>query len=903
MHPLVGLELSGNTLTPLDDLAPGEGHLGRPVWNERRLLDDLELRLGLPRLRILPGLRVQQWSKRLAALASEAVAAAEGAPYYAQAYAVDPTGTAAQLLRLRDELVDAGWDGASLVGSQRLATLARLEALDGLELSAGQADRLASVEAELSRATGSPYVGLDVADDFVTWPGRWQRIFGRLRQLGARIEHTRPAWPAPSNDNDLARFQRALLGDGASAAGLPSGDGSLVLVRAATSSMLAEPTAALLAADQTLSTVVVRGLDPGPLDAALVRQGLPRQGLTQRSRWRPALQVLRLGISVAFVPRDPRRVLELLTLASGPFAGRPGRDLAAALCDRPGIGNAHWLEAKQELSAEQQSRVADWLETPRLEPAGAAREAVLEVAERAVDWLSRRAFVLPDEPSLESAANQARAVVDALRHDVRARLDRPAIEQLLQDLTEESSTASSAGEEAGRIAHVDSPARLLCQRERVVWWGFVGEPALARPLFRASEEAILRRAGLLLVDPIALLRARFQGFERAVHAAQRQLVLVIPEQVAGKRCEPHPLLDELMARMLHTDQSLDSLTTSPELLARGERLAARLVSVATEAVTPPALPTGRHQWHIDPTLIRARDSESASSLEKLLGCPLSWTLQYPAGLRTGSRGGLPPGPLFAGKLGHRVIEELHLAGQLIGSAGEVRAAAEVTFDRLLETEATGLLAPGASDERNQLRSELVEAAVALSALIGGAGLEVMGVEVPVQALFRGRPLGGSIDLLLRAANGDELVLDLKYGSKTYSDKLKEGHAIQLAVYAEARRQQAGTDTPPAAAYFSLKQKELMATDAAASFRRHARDGGPVSATWARTESTLDAIAEVMRGGRLPVAGVRAMAEAGFLRVLGIGSERAAEYVALPVEGTCKYCDFAAVCGRAWEQPW
>ncbi|MEO8177853.1 MAG: PD-(D/E)XK nuclease family protein [Deltaproteobacteria bacterium] len=902
MHPLVGLQLSGNTLTALDDTAldplGSRGQLGRPVWNEQRLLADLELRLGLPRTRVSEGLRVQQWSKRLSRLVADEQ---PSAPYYASAYAVDPSGTAAQLLRLRDELVDAGWDGAPLTGAERLTTLSRLESREGPPLPAGRADRLAAVEAELAQGTRTPYAALDLVDDLGLWSGRWRRILERLQELGTRLAHTGPAWPSASGDGDLARFQRALLGEGSRTRRPPAGDGSLVLLRAATSSQLAEPTAALLAADSAVSTVVVRGLDPGPLDAALARQGLARQGVVQRSRWRPALQVLRLALSVAFVPRDPRRVLELLTLPSGPFAGRPGRQLAAALCDRPGIGNAFWARAKQELSEEQRLRVAEWLEAPCLEPSGASRHALLEVAERVLGWLSRRVFL--EEPSVASAAEQAGAFVDALRSDARERLDRPAVEQLLQDLTEESSSASSAAEEAGRLDHVDSPERLLAPRDRVVWWGFAGEPASPRPLFRRAELELLRRAGLVLVDPLAKLRARFAGFQRAVHAARQQLVLVIPEQVAGERCQPHPLLDELVARVLESERALAELTLSPHELARGERLAARLAPVATHTALPLPLPSGRRQWQIDPTLIRPREAESASSLEKLLGCPLAWTLDYQAGLRTTSRGGLPSGPLLAGKLGHRLLEELHLRGQLEGESAAVRLAAERTFDELLESEASILLASGTSDERNQLRTELVGAAVALSALLREACLEIVGVEVPVQAEFQGRPLRGSIDVLLRAADGQELVLDLKYGSHTYAEKLARGHALQLAVYAEARRQQAGAERLPPAGYFSLKNQRLIATDAAPRFHQYPSRGPAVSETWRRAQGTLGAIAATLGSGRIPVAGVQAMEAAGFLQVLGVTTNRVGEHLALPAEGTCKYCSFGGVCGRSWEQPW
>jgi ATP-dependent helicase/nuclease subunit B len=856
----------------------------------------------LPRTSESRGHRVQQWSRRLGALVADA---SRPPPYFAAAYRIDPTGTAAQLLRLRDELVDAGWDGERLAGSERLETLYRLSTLNGPMLPSDTADQLAAVEAELARATRTPYVALDVVDDLALWPGRWCRVFRRLQVLGTRIDPFRPASISKlegSSETDLARFQRALRGEPSDLTHLAVGDGSIVLLRAATSSLLAEPTAALLATDPSRSTVVIRGPDPGALDAALDRHGLARQGVQTSSRWRPGLQVLRLALAVGFMPRDPRRVFELLTLSSGPFAGRSGRRLAAALCDRPGIGNALWVATKQELSEEERARVEAWIEAPRLDPAGVSREALLEVAELVLDWLARRSFAA-SESSVQPAVLQAQAFVDALRMDGRERFDRPSIEQLLQDLAEESSSATISTEEAGRLDHVDAPERLFVSRERVVWWSLVGEARPPRPLFRGAELEALRRAGLSLPDPLLQLRARFDSLVRAVLAARQQLVLVIPEQIAGARCEPHPLLDELMARLVGSEKGLAALTVSPDELARGEGLAARLVRVPTEPVPLSPLPAARRQWQVDPSLIRPREAESASSLEKLIGCPLSWALHYQAGLRSASRGGIPSGPLQAGKLGHRLLEELHLAGALRGQPAEVRQAAQSLLDALLEREASLLLVPGVSDERNQLRAELIEAAVALSVLLHDAELQVVGVEVPVQGEFGGRPLRGNIDVLLQAQNGEERVLDLKYGSASYSDKLKAGHAIQLAVYAEARRQQSGARELPPAAYFSLKQQRLLATDAAPHFGRPSQKGPPISKTVEQARNTLAAVATTLEGGRLPVAGVRAMAEAGFLKVVGVSSDRSSEHLALPAEDACKYCSFGAVCGRSWEQAW
>lgn len=360
MRPLVGLDLSGNTLTPLDDLRSGSGHLGRPCGTRPGCCRASSSAWSCLRRLTTPH-GVQQWARRLARLA----ASDSQRPFYASAYSVHPTGTAAQLLELRDELVLAGWGGQPLAGSERLRVIGCLEAMTEEPLAPGLPDRLARVQSELERTPRAPYTELQLCDDALLWPGRWRAIFDLLKQLGTRIDAVPQEASLPVGESDLARLQRSLLAHGPSEPVAPRGDGSLILLRGPTSGMLAEPAAALLAFDTMGSTVVVRGVDPGPLDAGLERHGLGRQGVDAWSRWRAPLQILRLAIAAAFSPSDPRRVLELLTLPAGPFAGRTGRVLAAVLCDRPGIGNSDWEQAKAELSDEQRVLVKEWHEPNR----------------------------------------------------------------------------------------------------------------------------------------------------------------------------------------------------------------------------------------------------------------------------------------------------------------------------------------------------------------------------------------------------------------------------------------------------------------------------------------------------------------------------------------------------------
>ena len=143
MRPLGGLLFRGATLTEHDDLAVGTGALGRPVWNRTALLGDLEMRLGISTVPADHGVRLQQWSRRLADVAQDVPR------FYSKSYVVDPIGTATTLLTWRDLLVDAGWNGEAIAnGGERLETFVELER--GLQQPSGVADRLRRQSCEIA---------------------------------------------------------------------------------------------------------------------------------------------------------------------------------------------------------------------------------------------------------------------------------------------------------------------------------------------------------------------------------------------------------------------------------------------------------------------------------------------------------------------------------------------------------------------------------------------------------------------------------------------------------------------------------------------------------------------------------------------------------------------------------
>jgi ATP-dependent helicase/nuclease subunit B len=919
MTPLVSPLFHGPVLTEHTDLVPGEGVLGRPVWGPGALLGNLELRLGLPRLEMDDAVRVQHWSRRLATLD------ASRPRFYSKSYAVDSLGTAKTLLEWRDALVLAGWTGESVSnGGERLDALVELEAsASATELASGFADRLLRVTREVEQSRMRLFDALEFAETPRVWPRLWQWLFALLEERGTPLRLAPTPVPCTAQDSDLGRVQALLRGESTSVPPKLIGDGSLLVLTGETSWEVAQAAAALLRAWEPVSAVVLRSGEVAALEAAFEAQGLPSLGWTSASPWRPALQVLPLALELAFEPRDPARVMELLTLPEGPFRGLVGRELTRALAEMPGIGGRPWLQAKKRIqeagvSDEQWTRITPWLEAPgHSDATGAPRAALLEVTDRVRDWLQTRLAALHAglDPTADDAGRagaidvasaalrRVRAFREALTQETRRDLTLNEVRQLLEEAAGPGHQLSLNVERAGRIDHVAHPAGLRSQRDVVLWWHCLAgaERRPRSPPWRRSELAALRAAGLSFVGAGEMLAIEAAAWRRTALAARQRLVLAMPRSALGQVQAPHPIWDEIVARLGVEPGDLACVTVEVRDGLALDVTSASLASASSARIASEvallALPDAKLEWTVLPDRLPTARRYSAGSLEGLVSCPLKWVLKYPAGLRRSFVGALPSGPLLNGKLGHRLIEELHGSG-VLGSASGIGDAAVRQFDRLVAEEAAVLLRPGQASELTQLRQQLGRAVAALARLLESSKLEMIGVEVQTEALRAGRQLEGRIDLLLRSASGREVVLDLKWGASGYRDLLSRGAAVQLAIYAALRQHATSTGELPEAGYFSLSDVRMLATKDNPSLAGFdvPVEGPPLSEVWRRLEAAASLVEDLLTQGRVPVTGLK--------RSLPLAAPTARDdaepWLELEPGSGCKYCDYPALCGRQWE---
>jgi hypothetical protein len=935
---LCGLSLDGARLTEVEDLDVGQAIVGCGVFGPSGLLRDLELRLGLVHLGASHSVRVARWSARLAALAPLG-------RFYSRSYDVDAWGTASELLRMRDLLVDAGWDGtAPHKDGDRVSQLSEVETHGDTPLPPGVGDRLRSVAGALD-AGGSPgYMRIRTVEPVALWSHHWQKVFLKLMEGGCRVEPVEVIQSQAPATSDLGRMQRHLISGGDFVT--PAGDGTLVFLRGETVWETAHATAGLLRAwqgEQERRAVVIRSGDALPLDLALARAGLPTQGIFSPSRLRPLLQVLPLTLELAFEPKDPYRILELLALPQGPFQGIVADQLADALAEMPGLGSEAWQKAKAkaadlirtgilskdrpagtkpaETDAEATSaiekamrKVANWIEAPGHPQAAAPRDALLAVVERVKKWLQGQIIGTRKDASIENegdpadhdesllqiAYGHAAALAETLTADPRTTLGLVQVRQLVEAVVGSGGTLQLRDEEAGRIDHVDSAAAILRPRGTVLWWGCTSAAAEApRPLpFSRAEHTALAAVGVHLGDARAEMAETAAAWRRAALAASDRFVLVAPRFERGEAVAVHPFWDELSARMGGKRHVLSRVNLGAQDVLHGKSPLTGF-AVDTEDKAETSLPASRPEWLLPAKHLGRGDRASASSIETLLGCPLRWTLHYRAGLRSGSMVTLPEDHRLYGTLGHRLVELLHQGGAFKLKSAALHARTLATLDDILPREGATLLLPGRRGELAQLRQQLATAVLRLADLLHRSQLEIVEVEKEERIDWQGRELEGHLDVLLRNQANEDVVLDLKWGRTTYVDKLRNGTSVQLAVYAYLRKRPTGAKGKafPAVAYFSLSRGICLATDNKTFDGTQVFPGDDAEGTWKRTEVTLKLIEAQLDKGRVPVAGVSDAPPV--VQACG-GDGNSPKHLLLAPDAACQYCEFDPICGRRWE---
>ncbi|WP_024539797.1 PD-(D/E)XK nuclease family protein [Comamonas badia] len=798
MQLRVGLHLDGQrgeaVLPALDEQTTGP--LG--------LLNVLETQLGLLRQEPSASDRVVQYRAALQRLDGPA-------RFYHRSFAVDELGTAASLLAWRDQWRLHGWDDGSQAAlaaapSRRLRDMAAVEAEVKDKLPPGLGERLRQVALAM-QALAPRIERLQLCEPLAHWPLAWQRVLARLNP----VESSNDVVPEPG-DSMLADLQHAVRAPVGGAHRLRwQDDGSVRVLQAETGWLAARHLAPWIDAEP-MDTLLCAP-DVGVLDEVLAAAALARQGFKESSAFRPALQVLPLVLGQLWQPLDLFGLLQFLTHPICPVPRVARARLAEMLARSPGIGHGPaWERTLAEIEAASQTSGADWpqvrerirlwVEHERHDPVQGVPLVVL--TERLQTLAQHFQGRLRDaDAARQGAFNNGLSQILTLQRALRAlalqgesRIAAQPLQTLLAQATAQGSPNPLIAAQAGACRTITHPAAAIDAAQQVLWWQLQapGDPT-PWPWSRA-EMAALGQAGIALPDMDDLLAREAQGWLRPLLAARQRLVLVLPPPGA----EVHPVWLLL--------QSLFEPGHAP----RVEALEAGLRDERLPALPHQPLPQRRRWWQLPAgAQILARQTESFSSLESLLFNPFQWVLRYPAALSPSSVLDVSDGILLYGNLSHHLVERYVQQPSALTQSDEVfKAWFAAAFDELVAQEGAVLRMPGRQEDLAALRRRLRFALARLRSQWRSAQVVSVVAEEKLQGHFTGGEITGFSDLLVTRQDGEQAIIDMKWGAKSYADKLAGNRHLQLAIYGELLRQKTGRW--PRLAYFSLSTGELLAAD-------------------------------------------------------------------------------------------
>ncbi|MEO1435682.1 MAG: PD-(D/E)XK nuclease family protein, partial [Bacteroidota bacterium] len=792
---------------------------------------------------------------------------------YAKSFDADGLGTAKVLLEWRDELVLAGWNFELQSNTPpRLACLAGVEhQRDAITkiLDRGFADKVSEIMLELEDLSGI-FQSITLKEPLAFLPKYLQHIFKVLSENDP-LFHA-PSRPKQSSNSidpglDLEAFQQVLQSVNQTKRFQAKGDGSLILFQCDRDTDAAIFLAKLLQQNPEFRPLVYLPTKTRTLDHACIQEGLPSMGIQTESFARPTLQLLKLVGAFLWKPIDPFKIMEFVSMSIQPIWEELARLIAETLAERPGTGGEFWRSRIAQFFADLETRKASGenidLVAVRNEyqfwfgrqayPAGTAipRAEIIEVFERLANW-ARNAYDSGGaiQRSLKSLENQARKIgqlIIALPEGESA-IDELRLERIVRTIYE-AAPVTFVEAQAHHLPYVHKSGAILEPLDAILWWNFTDQDTDTQlPRWYQQELRYLEACGIQMDAQQQKNDLAIWQRQVPVHQALKQLILVMPAQIAGEAQHPHPLFGDFQA----------CFENWKDLVIEGFPQAAHpLLGMmnwpdwTTFKFEPKSEVETFLRLPADETL-SFREQESFSSLDALFYFPYQWALKFKTKIRKSPVLSLIREETLKGNLAHRLFERLFKNEEAIQWAdAEIDAFIDQNFEPLLEEEGLLLMLYGKEPDREEFRIHLTRAIHTLLAMIRKNGWSVEGVEVANTLDFKGLTVKGIADLVLTRGN-EKAVVDLKWrGRSHYRDRIASQEDLQLAFYAKMVGQEQWAHT----AYFIIKDALMISRNQQGFQEAQAIDPDSdhvqvYTSLWEKMEKTFDWRLQQLQEGKI-----------------------------------------------------
>ena len=748
--------------------------------------------------------------------------------FFSQSFQADSFSTAAKMLIHRDELLLSGFDMTQTAISQpeRVAVFLGIEVFlkKQLDFPRGECEIITDLTALLP-SFQLPFSHLVLYDRIEHFPPHWQKIIQILQQKnGVILTIADTAFPQPPASfnaglSDLQVLQR-MLATNHTDYQEPSGDGSLLIVKAGRETDLAEWFSKMLKDNPSFRPVCFMPEPSRLLDTAFMMEGVPAMGIASASSARAVLQLLKLVTVFLWQPIDPYRILEFLSLPVKPLDERLARLLSQVMSEKPGLYSSLWAAKVREFwekSAERygkeregelkkiKSQYEFWFDRRRYEQnKKVPKAAVINIFEYLKDW-SSETYGKNKSSSLLVLASQAEKIADLLHTIPQKELSYLELERIIR-VVYASSPLMLEQREMGSLDFCHHGGAIISPVNSMAWWNFSEQLDSPPADFWTDEErSYLSQSGCILPNRSSWNNTQIEHRNRPVFAVKERLLLLVSENVRGTQTLEHSLMGYIRAAFKNykkLEVNLDEAESVGCDIGNFFNLQKKVpVQQIEKCAAEPFINI--------PDLSRLkkiRDFETPTSIQDLVYYPYKWAFSYKARLQPGAILSVAKDNRLMGNLAHSVFETMLLEDFSSWDKSYVGNWIDKKVPEVLFKEGATFLMYGREQERSRFISRLNYAAWTLISQIKSNGWNVVATECDRNGTFNDIDIKAKLDLILERGN-EKAIVDLKWsGYSTRSAQLKNLEDLQLVLYAELIK----GEQLPHTAYFIIDQGKMLA---------------------------------------------------------------------------------------------
>lgn len=359
--------------------------------------------------------------------------------------------------------------------------------------------------------------------------------------------------------------------------------------------------------------------------------------------------------------------------------------------------------------------------------------------------------------------------------------------------------------EVGAPEVTDSPAA-LADPVASLWWADCWAEGKSASELDFLSPADIAELGIATDSGKTTYEAMRYALAVGISKIKDSFVILTCDKKDGEPVHEHPLLVELKSCCsLKEDKPYDQLYDG---------------TYPIEGMPEKQLEHHVDQKHFDKFVdpdndkLLKRGTESYTSLSCLINYPLDYVLRYLLHWEGYGVESMPDLNTVKGTVSHRYIEcLLNDSGKDIAKAMAIhKAEYDKRIEECIREKGAIMYMDENRLETSAFRASLKLAVDSLLMFIQDNKLTVEGMERPIRTTLP--VIGtftGSIDLLLKDSEGNNVVVDMKWSEgKTYKTRLETGNILQLALYKKALETEGRTIS--ALGYFVLPQRKFLTSD-------------------------------------------------------------------------------------------